>query len=91
MYIIPLFALVITVGISKVDEAPPSQDPFKSLNAIDWSLVDFILIPNYEQMELLPWITEYTDFKGDVFVTEPTRSYGRYATRCRRYYLLLWM
>ncbi|KAJ1676009.1 hypothetical protein EV182_000078 [Spiromyces aspiralis] len=56
------------------DRGAPKQDAFSALKGIDWGSVDFILIPNYEQMGLLPWITEYTDFRGDMYMTEPTQE-----------------
>ncbi|KAJ2723641.1 Integrator complex subunit 9 [Coemansia sp. Benny D115] len=47
------------------------------LGAINWERVDFVLISNYEQIHLLPFITEYTGFSGPVYATEPTKAYGR--------------
>ncbi|KAJ1916909.1 hypothetical protein H4219_003491 [Mycoemilia scoparia] len=61
----------------KGDDPNEDGDNMEGLNAIDWGLVDFILISNYENMGLLPWISEYTSFQGDIFVTEPTKSYGK--------------
>ncbi|KAJ2714114.1 hypothetical protein H4R19_001898 [Coemansia spiralis] len=52
-------------------------DPREALSSINWARVDFILISNYEQMTLLPYITEYTEFTGAVLATEPTKTYGR--------------
>ncbi|KAJ1953494.1 Integrator complex subunit 9 [Linderina pennispora] len=52
-------------------------DPVSTLSTVNWALIDFILISNYEQMALLPYITEYTEFSGPVYATEPTKSYGR--------------
>ncbi|KAJ1736285.1 Integrator complex subunit 9 [Coemansia biformis] len=59
--------------------APPSTlvDPRQALSSVNWARVDFILISNYEQMTLLPYITEYTEFTGPVLATEPTKAYGR--------------
>ncbi|KAI8324894.1 hypothetical protein GQ54DRAFT_295884 [Martensiomyces pterosporus] len=53
------------------------EDPRDALSTISWARVDFILISNYEQMGLLPYITEYTEFSGPVYATEPTKVYGR--------------
>ncbi|KAJ2708058.1 Integrator complex subunit 9 [Coemansia sp. IMI 203386] len=53
------------------------DDPRDALGTINWERVDFILISNYEQMRLLPYITEYTAFSGPVYATEPTKAYGR--------------
>ncbi|KAJ2613511.1 Integrator complex subunit 9 [Coemansia sp. RSA 1365] len=52
-------------------------NPRDALSSINWARVDFILISNYEQMTLLPYITEYTEFAGPVYATEPTKAYGR--------------
>ncbi|KAJ1902407.1 Integrator complex subunit 9 [Kickxella alabastrina] len=53
------------------------EGPREALSTINWERVDFILISNYEQMRLLPYITEYTGFSGPVYATEPTKTYGR--------------
>ncbi|KND00155.1 uncharacterized protein SPPG_04496 [Spizellomyces punctatus DAOM BR117] len=39
--------------------------------------VDFILITNSYNILALPFITEYTAFKGRIFATEPTVEFGR--------------
>ncbi|KAJ2787453.1 Integrator complex subunit 9 [Coemansia interrupta] len=54
-----------------------AQNPRDVLGTINWARVDFILISNYEQMRLLPYITEYTEFSGPVYTTEPTKVYGK--------------
>nr|CAG8442319.1 14828_t:CDS:10 [Entrophospora candida] len=46
-------------------------------SSIDWKSISFILITNHKQMLALPYITEYTDFKGKIYVAEPTVSFGR--------------
>lgn len=38
---------------------------------VDWEAVDLILISNYHQLDL-PYITEYTRFKGQIIATKPT-------------------
>ncbi|KAJ2812815.1 Integrator complex subunit 9 [Coemansia furcata] len=52
-------------------------DPRDALSTINWARVDFIILSNYEQMALLPYITEYTEFSGPVYATEPAKAYGR--------------
>ncbi|KAJ2665086.1 Integrator complex subunit 9 [Coemansia sp. RSA 1200] len=53
------------------------HDPRDVVSTINWGRVDFILISNHEQMTLLPYITEYTEFSGVVYATEPAKAYGR--------------
>ncbi|KAJ2852646.1 Integrator complex subunit 9 [Coemansia brasiliensis] len=53
------------------------ENPRDALSSVNWGRVDFILVSNYEQMTLLPYITEYTDFTGPIYATEPTKVYGR--------------
>ena len=45
---------------------------------LDMSEVDVILISNYHCMMALPFMTEYTSFKGVVYATEPTLHLGRF-------------
>jgi Cft2 family RNA processing exonuclease len=46
--------------------------PRGTKNAIlDWERVDVILVSNYHQLDL-PYITEYTKFKGQIIATRPT-------------------
>ncbi|KAJ2741926.1 Integrator complex subunit 9 [Coemansia sp. BCRC 34301] len=52
-------------------------DPRDALSTINWARVDFVLLSNYEQMTLLPYITEYTEFSGPIYATEPAKAYGR--------------
>lgn len=47
------------------------------LGLMDMSEVDVILISNYHCMMALPYMTEYTNFKGVVYATEPTLHIGR--------------
>ncbi|KAJ8020959.1 Integrator complex subunit 9 [Holothuria leucospilota] len=44
---------------------------------INLSHVDTILISNYHCMLALPYITEYSDFKGTIYATEPTIQIGK--------------
>ena len=46
-------------------------------SSIDWNSIDFIFITNYNHMLALPYVTEYTDFKGKIYATEPTVLFGR--------------
>lgn len=47
---------------------------------VDLSSLDAILISSYHCMMALPYLTEYTGFKGTVYMTEPTLHIGRYET-----------
>ncbi|PVU90294.1 hypothetical protein BB561_004944 [Smittium simulii] len=53
-------------------------DLAKNLDIIDWSKVDFILISNYEQVHILPFITEYTSFFGKIYITEAAKAYTKH-------------
>ncbi len=44
---------------------------------IDFGSIDVILISNYTTMMALPYITEETNFRGTVLMTEPTLHFGR--------------
>uniref|UniRef100_A0A2C9L1D1 Beta-Casp domain-containing protein n=1 Tax=Biomphalaria glabrata TaxID=6526 RepID=A0A2C9L1D1_BIOGL len=46
---------------------------------VDLSTLDAILISSYSCMLALPYITEYTGFKGTIYMTEPTFYIGSYA------------
>ncbi|CAI2184904.1 1555_t:CDS:2, partial [Funneliformis geosporum] len=46
-------------------------------SSIDWNNIDFIFITNYNHMLALPYITEYTEFKGKIYATEPTVLFAR--------------
>lgn len=41
--------------------------------------IDAILVSNHTTMLALPYLTEKTGFKGEVYATEPTITFGRYA------------
>ncbi|KAK2180539.1 hypothetical protein NP493_439g04033 [Ridgeia piscesae] len=47
------------------------------LTMLDMAEVDVILVSNLHCMMALPYITEYTSFRGEVFATEPTLHIGR--------------
>ncbi|XP_038051929.1 integrator complex subunit 9-like [Patiria miniata] len=58
-----------------VDSSPEVCLP--ELGIVDFSTVDAILVSNYHCMLALPFITEYTGFKGRVYCTDPTQQTGR--------------
>ncbi|KAJ2540937.1 Integrator complex subunit 9, partial [Coemansia sp. RSA 1933] len=64
-------------GKSRAERAESTGDPRDVVSTINWGRVDFILVSNHEQMTLLPYITEYTEFSGAVYATEPAKAYGR--------------
>ena len=47
------------------------------MTMIDMSEVDVILLSNFHNVLALPYITEFTDFQGIVYATEPTMHLGR--------------
>ena len=48
------------------------------MTMIDMSEVDVVLLSNFHNVLALPYITEFTDFQGIVYATEPTMHLGRY-------------
>ena len=58
-----------------VDSAPEFGVPDTGM--IDFATVDAILISNYSTMLALPYITEETNFRGAIYMTEPTLQIGR--------------
>ncbi|KAJ1791332.1 Integrator complex subunit 9 [Coemansia sp. RSA 2399] len=64
-------------GKSNTTSGDTTPDPRSVVSTINWARVDFILVSNHEQMTLLPYITEYTEFSGPVYATEPAKVYGR--------------
>ncbi|KAF9334818.1 Integrator complex subunit 9 [Podila minutissima] len=46
-------------------------------SGIDLKSVDVVLISNFNHMLSLPYLTEFTDFQGRIFATEPTIEFGR--------------
>lgn len=44
---------------------------------LDLSDIDVLLISNFYNMAALPFLTEYTNFNGAVYATEPTMQIGR--------------
>lgn len=59
-----------------VDSVPEFVSPSLS-GLVDLSSIDAILLSNYTCMLALPFITEGTGFKGRVYATEPTMTFGR--------------
>ncbi|VVD03343.1 unnamed protein product, partial [Leptidea sinapis] len=59
-----------------VDSVPEFCPPLDKV--VDFSQLDVILISNYTCMMALPFITEETGFKGQVYATEPTLQIGRF-------------
>ncbi|KAJ1652647.1 Integrator complex subunit 9 [Dispira simplex] len=57
--------------------APLETNPWTSIRAIDWANVDFIVISNHFHLAALPFITEYTDFSGQIYFTEAGLVFGR--------------
>ncbi|KAJ3391321.1 Integrator complex subunit 9 [Lobulomyces angularis] len=39
--------------------------------------IDFVLITNYNHLLALPFLTEFTDFNGKIFATEPVAEFGK--------------
>ncbi|KAF9584231.1 Integrator complex subunit 9 [Lunasporangiospora selenospora] len=46
-------------------------------SGVDLKSIDVVLISNYNHILALPYLTEYTDFQGRIFATEPTIEFGR--------------
>ena len=45
---------------------------------MDLGNVDAILISNYDNIAALPFITEYTNFKGKIYATDATVLFAKY-------------
>ncbi len=58
-----------------MDAAPEFSAP--DLSLVDLSEVDAVLISNYTSLLSLPYVTEHPEFRGSVFLTEPTLHFGR--------------
>ncbi|PVV04408.1 hypothetical protein BB560_001089 [Smittium megazygosporum] len=65
--------------VDKESQNSNTHSPSRILEIIDWGKVDFILISSFEQVDLLPFITENTGFNGKIYVTEPTKEYTRHS------------
>ncbi|KAG0283565.1 Integrator complex subunit 9 [Linnemannia gamsii] len=46
-------------------------------SGVDLKAIDVVVISNYNHILALPYLTEYTDFQGRIFATEPTIEFGR--------------
>ncbi|KAF8986184.1 Integrator complex subunit 9 [Entomortierella lignicola] len=46
-------------------------------SGVDLKSIDVVLISNYNHILALPYLTEFTDFQGRIFATEPTIEFGR--------------
>ncbi|KAG0293526.1 Integrator complex subunit 9 [Dissophora globulifera] len=46
-------------------------------SGVDIKSIDVVLISNYNHILSLPYLTEFTDFQGRIFATEPTIEFGR--------------
>ncbi|CAG8756769.1 1933_t:CDS:2, partial [Rhizophagus irregularis] len=64
-------------AISENKENDKKRLETPEFSSIDWNIIDFIFITNYNHMLALPYITEYTNFKGKIYATEPTVLFGR--------------
>ncbi|PRP82440.1 integrator complex subunit 9-like [Planoprotostelium fungivorum] len=62
-------------GKTLIDSKPRYQPPL--FDMIDPEEIDAILISNVESALALPYLTEYTNFKGKIFATEPTTQLAK--------------
>ncbi|KAF9131015.1 Integrator complex subunit 9 [Mortierella sp. 14UC] len=46
-------------------------------SGVDLKAIDVVVVSNYNHLLALPYLTEYTDFQGRIFATEPTIEFGR--------------
>ncbi|KAF9900063.1 Integrator complex subunit 9 [Linnemannia zychae] len=46
-------------------------------SGVDLKAIDVVVVSNYNHILALPYLTEYTDFQGRIFATEPTIEFGR--------------
>jgi integrator complex subunit 9 len=44
---------------------------------VDFGTLDYILISNHHLITALPYITEYTNFKGQILATSPIKHFAR--------------
>ncbi|KAI8925793.1 beta-lactamase-like protein [Entophlyctis helioformis] len=47
------------------------------LRSLPWATIDLVLVPTLLHAAALPFITEYTAFRGAVLCSEPTAEFGR--------------
>ncbi|KAG0200745.1 Integrator complex subunit 9 [Mortierella sp. GBA30] len=57
----------------------PGEYMFKlpDFSGVDLKAVDVVLISNHHHILALPYLTEFTEFQGRIFATEPTIEFGR--------------
>jgi len=55
---------------------------FKPIYDHDSGLIDAVLVSNFYQLLALPYMTEYSAYRGPIFATEPTAALGKYAVTC---------
>ncbi|KAF9928932.1 Integrator complex subunit 9, partial [Modicella reniformis] len=46
-------------------------------SGVDLKSIDVALVSNYNHILALPYLTEFTEFQGRIFATEPTIEFGR--------------
>lgn len=56
-------------------------DQFDALQEVHWDLIDYILISSYKRASSLVYILEYTGFRGQVFATQPSIEFLKFASR----------
>lgn len=64
-----------TSGHVCIDSSPEFCIP--DTDIIDIKRIDVVLISNYLCMFALPYLTEYMQFDGSIYVTEPTYHFGK--------------
>ncbi|XP_025103856.1 integrator complex subunit 9-like isoform X2 [Pomacea canaliculata] len=58
-----------------IDGTPEFSVP--EFGVVDVSQIDAVLISNFNTMLALPYLTQYTNFHGKIYATEPTIQIGR--------------
>ncbi|KAG0236512.1 Integrator complex subunit 9 [Actinomortierella wolfii] len=66
-------------GSSSTSTSSSEEYLFKppDFTGVDLKAIDVVLISNYHHILALPYLTEYTEFQGRIFATEPTIEFGR--------------
>eukprot|EP00039_Didymoeca_costata_P018447 m.333485 g.333485 ORF g.333485 m.333485 type:complete len:646 (-) comp17154_c0_seq1:2212-4149(-) len=59
----------------------PIEYRIPRLELVDMETVDAIVISNFHSMLALPYFTERTKFKGEIYATEPTIQFGAHMMR----------
>ncbi|KAK3240621.1 hypothetical protein CYMTET_49558 [Cymbomonas tetramitiformis] len=75
------FAYAEDVGTKMTSEAAHNQPVYEvcALSEVDLESVDAILISDFTEMLALPYITELSHFRGNIYATEPTVALARQA------------